>query len=302
MDVFPASRLAAAIARRLFNSWPVTSSVRQGAAALLAVAYLGALAWPAAAAPTRTAPIANIVVALTPDGVWLDGGQKMRCFIARKRGVIDPGVLEVQLRRLRVEGSSEVAISALRRGVTYRELVEVMDVSIKIGLISPQLSTIEDLGVTFDDTAKGRAAAPAQCPSRTTAPPKPSPPAEPPLRHLTRPPSETEISSIEILRAQTPLALPAKQALTNAPVVVITKSEIVFKGQTITLVADIAGGKGVIEPLLTVLDTARSDPADARLIVQADEALDAMVIHRVCATATAAGFNDVLFAVKNRAR
>jgi hypothetical protein len=65
-------------------------------------------------------------------------------------------------------------------------------------------------------------------------------------------------------------------------------------------VAVIADGNGVIQPLLTALvQLAHDRAADARrLIIQADAALDAVVIERVCASSRAAGYSNLLFAVK----
>ncbi len=85
------------------------------------------------------------------------------------------------------------------------------------------------------------------------------------------------------------------EALRNAPVVIITKDELIFGSSRIAGVAEVAAGADFIEPLARALPPA----VDHMAILQADEATDMIVIVRAVRTLKRAGYNNVLFAVKN---
>jgi biopolymer transport protein ExbD len=66
----------------------------------------------------------------------------------------------------------------------------------------------------------------------------------------------------------------------------------------IVKVAAVAKGTGAIEELAKALPPATS--GDTPVILQADQDTPSSVIVRIIETAKAAGYNNVLFAVKNR--
>lgn len=145
-------------------------------------------------------------------------------------------------------------------------------------------------------------------------------------------------ASGELLQAQRGLDLPtaeSKQTLQQAPVIIVTKSEITYQGQLIATVEsalrddsptfkidalyerldaaakqikeDVGMGK-LPKDLAKACDDAKNNirpqPGkicpDGLAILQADEATDARLINKIVNTAKAAGFDNLLFAVKNK--
>ena len=145
-------------------------------------------------------------------------------------------------------------------------------------------------------------------------------------------------SSGALLQAQKGLELPVaqqKQVLQLAPVIIVTKSEITYQGQMIATVEsvmrddsptfkidalferldaaakkikeEIAMGK-IAKDLSKACDEAkqniRPQPGkicpDGLAILQADETTDVRLINKIVNTAKAAGFDNLLFAVKNK--
>ena len=146
-------------------------------------------------------------------------------------------------------------------------------------------------------------------------------------------------ASGELLQAQKGLELPLadnKTTLQTAPVIVVTKTEIVYQGQLVATVdsvlrddspsfkidalferldaaakkikEDVALGK-IPGNLRKACDDAKAGfrPAkgkpicpDGLAILQADQQTDARLINKIVNTAKAAGFDNLLFAVKNK--
>lgn len=145
-------------------------------------------------------------------------------------------------------------------------------------------------------------------------------------------------STGELLQAQRGLDLPtaeSKQTLQRAPVIIVTKSEITYQGQLVSTVEaalrddsptfkidalferldaaakqikeDVGMGK-LPKDLAKACDDAKNNirpqPGkicpDGLAILQADEATDARLINKIVNTAKAAGFDNLLFAVKNK--
>lgn len=142
----------------------------------------------------------------------------------------------------------------------------------------------------------------------------------------------------ELLQAQRGLDLPmaqSKQQLQRAPVIIVTKSEITYQGQLVSTVdaalrddsptfkidalferldaaakqikEDVGMGKLPKELIKACEDAKngiRPQPGeicpDGLAILQADEATDARLINKIVNTAKAAGFDNLLFAVKNK--
>jgi biopolymer transport protein ExbD len=145
-------------------------------------------------------------------------------------------------------------------------------------------------------------------------------------------------STGQLLQAQKGLELPTAQSretLQQAPVMIVTKSEITYQGQLVATVDSVlrddsptfkidalferldAAAKKIREDvamgrqpkdLLKACEDAKSNlrPAPGKIcpdglaILQADESTDARLINKIVNTAKAAGFDNLLFAVKNK--
>jgi biopolymer transport protein ExbD len=145
-------------------------------------------------------------------------------------------------------------------------------------------------------------------------------------------------STGQLIQAQKGLDLPIAQAhetLQQAPVIIVTKSEITYQGQLVATVdsvlrddsptfkidalfdrldaaakkirEDVAMGRQAKDLLKSCEDAKQNirPPAgkicpDGLAILQADESTDARLINKIVNTAKAAGFDNLLFAVKNK--
>lgn len=145
-------------------------------------------------------------------------------------------------------------------------------------------------------------------------------------------------STGQLLQAQKGLDLPiaqARETLQQAPVIIVTKSEITYQGQLVATVESVlrddsptfkidalferldAASKKIKEDvamgrqpkdLIKACEEAKSNirPAPGKIcpdglaILQADESTDARLINKIVNTAKAAGFDNLLFAVKNK--
>lgn len=141
-----------------------------------------------------------------------------------------------------------------------------------------------------------------------------------------------------LLQAQKGLELPkaqSRETLQQAPVIIVTKSEITYQGQLIATVESVLRDDSPtfkIDALFERLDAAskniktkiaqgelpkdlqkscdeaksgiRAQPGkicpDGLAILQADETTDVRLINKIVNTAKAAGFDNLLFAVKNK--
>jgi len=145
-------------------------------------------------------------------------------------------------------------------------------------------------------------------------------------------------STGQLLQAQKGLDLPIAQAhetLQQAPVIIVTKSEITYQGALVATVdsvlrddsqtfkidalferldaaakkirEDVAMGRQAKDLLKSCEDAKQNiRPAQGKIcpdglaILQADESTDARLINKIVNTAKAAGFDNLLFAVKNK--
>jgi biopolymer transport protein ExbD len=145
-------------------------------------------------------------------------------------------------------------------------------------------------------------------------------------------------SSGQLLQAQKGLELPmaeSRDTLQLAPVIIVTKSDISYQGQLVATVESVLRDDSPtfkIDALFERLDAAskkikeevglgkmpknlvkacedakqniRPTPGsicpDGLAILQADEATDVRLINKIVNTAKAAGFDNLLFAVKNK--
>ncbi len=142
----------------------------------------------------------------------------------------------------------------------------------------------------------------------------------------------------QLLQAQAGLTLPvaqSRQALQQAPVIIVTKTDITYQGGLIATTDSVlrddsptfkidalyerldAASKKIKEDvglqhlpkdLIKACDDAKNNirpkPGhicpDGLAILQADESTDARLINKIVNTAKAAGFDNLLFAVKNK--
>ena len=143
----------------------------------------------------------------------------------------------------------------------------------------------------------------------------------------------------QLLQAQKGLELPIAQShdtLQEAPVIIVTRNEITYQGQSIIttelalkddsaafkidllyerleaaarkIKEDVGLGRKYDKKLLEACEKARNnirpEPGkvcpDGLAILQADESTDARLINKIVNTAKAAGFDNLLFAVKNK--
>jgi biopolymer transport protein ExbD len=145
-------------------------------------------------------------------------------------------------------------------------------------------------------------------------------------------------STGELLQAQAGLDLPIadnKDTLQQAPVIIVTKREITYQGELVATIEAVLRDDSPafkIDALFERLDAAskkikedvglgkiprdlakaceeakaglRPEPGklcpDGLAILQADEGTDARLINKIVNTAKAAGFDNLLFAVKNK--
>jgi biopolymer transport protein ExbD len=151
-------------------------------------------------------------------------------------------------------------------------------------------------------------------------------------------------ASGELLTAQKGLELPLaddKATLQVAPIIVVTKSEIVYQGLLVATVESVlrddsaspridslferldAAAKKIKDDVLSGRSNNRPIPGDLRkacdeakrgirpakgkpicpdglAILQADQQTDARLINKIVTTAKAAGFDNLMFAVKNK--
>jgi biopolymer transport protein ExbD len=145
-------------------------------------------------------------------------------------------------------------------------------------------------------------------------------------------------SSGQLLQAQKGLDLPladSRDTLQQAPVIIVTKSEITYQGQLVATVESVlrddsptfkidalyerldAASKKIKEDvgmgklpkdLIKACEGAKNGDKpekghicpDGLAILQADEGTDVRLINKIVNTAKAAGFDNLLFAVKNK--
>jgi biopolymer transport protein ExbD len=222
----------------------------------------------------------TVAIYLDGDGTWLATGRDATawCFAPNKAGAPDTDWLEAQLRRAKAHpcgpSASEIAADD---DVPYQHVIAAMDTSVKTGFMDTGLSSPAAMAAPLT-TADPRGAA-SECPA-------------------TLIPYETGDTD-------GPAAPPpsVKDALKSAPVLIVTKTEVsvsVNDAKTvIATTADAGSGKNlaVVRKALTdALPAAR----DGLLILQADQSTPTRVINMLVETAKADGYDNILFAVKNR--
>jgi biopolymer transport protein ExbD len=177
--------------------------------------------------------------------------------------------LEATLRALAKEctGRADVQPSD---DVSYQDIVHVMDVSVKTGFVDVTLGT----------------------PSSPAPPAPPAPARQGPkidMKWTLDPDGRPTLSgTVEQPSPNT------KESLAKAPVVIVTKTEISVAATTIALDAP------DLEKQVADAIKATNPPADSPVILQADAATSGKLIKTIIAASQEAGYDNLLFAVKNR--
>lgn len=288
----------------------------------------------APAAPERVASSSgNVSCAIsmlsTTDGVWL-GTNAGACRAPRVDGAHDLAWANAELEQLRASYADCVTEVELHAdGGTYQDVVSLMDVAVKAGF--PDIGLAERSELRF---ALGDARAATHCTQPT--PPAAATPKTPSPASPTRPPLSPDQARARAAKLETQTPLPTanpRVALQSAPVIVVTKTEVTLKGQLVATVDRVPTQEPpILQPLHEQLvkeadairvklatggypedfmqacdDTKRGLPPlpgrmcpEGLAILQADEATNMRVIHTIIRTAKQAGFENLLFAVKNK--
>ena len=217
----------------------------------------------------------EIAVLVTKDGLWIGTGQGIRgrCFSPAKDGILDFEWLERQLRHYDGMDCKPLVELAADKDVSYQDVIHAMDTAVKVGLVDVGLTDAKSLPVMLGGVADGT---PADCNNgsvHVAAGAKPPSPSVPPV------------------------ATSGTDNLKHAPVVIITRDEIEVAGKTIVKLSELGTGAANITELAAALPKA---PADAMAILQADRDTPMNVMNRVVQTLKAAGYSNLLFAVKNK--
>lgn len=208
-----------------------------------------------------------VALAVRADGLRIATRADGRCFRARADGRLDLAWLEAELKAalgLDCAPSLEIGTTA---DVKYQEVISVMDVAMKAGIVDLAVASMAELSVKLDgDPTQDAAHCPAMVVSKEPAQASPPGPS-------------------------------SRSALANAPVVVVTRDEVLVAGEHVASIAELAQGEGTIAALVAALPTA---PANRSIILQADERTDMKVVVRTIETLKGAGYDNVMFAVKTK--
>ena len=249
------------------------------------------------------------------------------CHAVRVGGKPDVAWVETELRRLRSAFAS-CSVDALLVAETgpYQELITLMDIAVKTGFVDIGVGDTSDLRFAVTVASDTHCKLPSPPPEKPVATPVPQTLPAPPL-------SPDEARKIAArLEEQVPLPPPpTKGVLQEAPVIIVTKTEITLRGQVVASVDVVAKDPQSLKPLADLLhaDDERTKhklaaggfpPEIAKAceagqhgirplpgavcplglaILQADEATDMRVINALLHAAKGAGFDNLLFAVKN---
>ncbi len=239
--------------------------------------------------PSETAVRADdhcgfVAIYIDKAGTWLATGrdEKARCFAPRKNGALDTEWLEAALRKAKAhECAPSSAEIAAANDVPYRDVITAMDFAVKVGFMDTGLSSPAELSVPLASASPKGAA--SECPPTLIEP------------------DATAAAAAGSATAPSPPSPPASgpDKLKNAPVLVITKDMLTLDaGGTSTEIAKLADARSAAK--LDALTKALPPTHDGMLILQADESTPSNVINAVITTAKSAGYDNVLFAVKNR--
>ena len=232
-----------------------------------------------------------VVVAVRKSGVWIRD-PSLQGVIAPCGGEIDRSA--VQLRLCSMASSLPPSCTAIEvaaeTGIPYRHLIEVMDAAIAAGFPDVGISDPAGLSLQFREPADPGDAVSARC----GAPPPACPP-RPAATGAQLPPAQPTVPPV--------LPLPKDRAgLVDAVVIVVpADGTVLIAGKQVASAREASAGER-IEPLYAAL---RALPAPASgaartAVLQVDRDVDAKLLNRVIATAQAAGYQQLLFAVRSK--
>jgi biopolymer transport protein ExbD len=232
-----------------------------------------------AAATADAAPASGcppLVVLVKPDGIWLRDAST-QSVVAPCGSEIDSAALGGRLcamAKAAPPGCTAVEVAA-EPGVEYQQLIAVMDAAMAVGLRDVGLTDPGGLSLPLRDPAgPGDRVAPA------CGDPVPGCPAAPP--------------------GGASATAPAGGLLADAVVVVVpTDGSVTINGKQVATAAEAKAGDR-IERLYEELH-AKRDPAGASpIVLQVDRSIDARLVNRIVVTCQAAGYTNILFAVRNK--
>ncbi|HEY5922899.1 MAG TPA: hypothetical protein VIV11_14570 [Kofleriaceae bacterium] len=223
-----------------------------------------------------------VSIYISEDGTWLATGRddKARCFAPRKGKALDHAWLEAQLRKAKEHecGPSSAELAG-DDAVLYQEMIETLDIAIKAGFMDTGVASPAELAVPLASASTKGAA--TECPTSVI------------------PHDPTPAGSGTATAPRDPPPTGASDKLAKAPVLVITRDKLTLNaGGTSTEIMSVADAQKATK--LDALTKALPPTKDGLLILQADQSTPSAVINRVVTTAKAAGYDNILFAVKNR--
>lgn len=280
---------------------------------------------PAGAGSDATSCAVDIVIDPTGASIATTAGS---CRAPRIDGKLDIPWFEAELGALRWArpSCSSQALIVAETG-PYQELIAIMDIALTKGFVDVNVGDKSELKFDMDGPTKLHCKLPSPPPEEST-PKRANAWVQPPP---TRPVTPKQVAELQEFKPLPPAPAP-KDQLMHAPVIIVTKSEVTFHGKVITSVDAVRRDPGALKPLGDVLRAAAEaierDRAAGRLppelmkacedadrairsepgticpvgvaILQADETTDMRVINAILHTARGAGFDNVLFAVKNK--
>ena len=261
---------------------------------------------------------------IAEDGLWI-GTTASSCHAARRGAELDDEWARSELNALKqmYPESCPPALELASEFGAYQEVIHIMDISVQVGWIDVGLSGKSELAVALPTkTARSHCIAPRF--------PPPLPPPAPAERQAVL--DLPEHRSQELIPGGLELPEPRYEpAVQRAPVIIVTKTEVSLAGKTLAPIAsvprsgrfpalfselervaeqikrDLAAGALDHELVKACAEAKRGiRPQPGRIcpvglaILQADESTDVHVINTIVSTAKAAGFDNLLFAVKNK--
>ncbi|HUJ57118.1 MAG TPA: hypothetical protein VLX92_01435 [Kofleriaceae bacterium] len=221
-------------------------------------------------------------IELDKAGVWLATSTSAWCFAAMTPDGYDYEWLEHQVREAQGDPDCVYMVEvAADPGVSYQDIIHAMDTAIRAG--RPDIGLTDPSGLE-NQTPRDRKTAAATCA-------KPEPVANGSAGSAVW---NAGSGSIDSLPAS------GSQALAKVPVVVITKTELEVRGEGLAPktipIATLPPGS-TIAALASALPV---KPASNMIILQADKDTDAGLISRTVSTLKQAGYDNVLFAVRDK--
>jgi biopolymer transport protein ExbD len=246
--------------------------------------------------PDKACDGGSIAVFVTKAGVWIASGEgkDSRCFKASNAGALNVAGVQTELGQWSKKDCKPALVLAAENDVRYQDMISVMDVAVKVGLTEVAMAPAGELPVQFQGAEPATAA--EHCPATTI--------------QSSGSTGSTAAGHKSVVSTPDPAA---PSSVAKSLIVVVTRDAIEIRGAesgsaaapplmaNVTQVMTVAAaekGTGTIDALAKELPKPASP--DAPLILQADQQTSALVVSRVIETAKAAGYTNLLFAVKNK--